>query len=182
MWRNQKTKSLTHNHLTQRGLTKLMMLDIFCGLLHSTSPIFATLPCDSETRPDKWKERIHSERKPSTHGDTGNESAMTVSTYHQVRPETLLPQKGTSRNLSSRESARFIATRKRRITAERYPQTPVSFVAHDLQDKDINSNLLSLFYLPIMYLMLGNGKRWSTQPQTLLPFWVGWLVVQCPSL
>lgn len=99
----KQSKSLTHNHLTPRGLTELMMLDIFCCLSHSISPISATSPCDSETRPDKWKERMHSERKPSTHGDTSNNSAMTASTHHQVRPETFLPEKGTSRNLSSRE-------------------------------------------------------------------------------
>lgn len=93
----KQSKSLTHNHLTQRGPTELMMLDIFCCLSHSTSPISATLPCDSETRPDKWKDRMHSERKPSTHGNTGNESAQTASTHHQVRPETFLPEKGTSK-------------------------------------------------------------------------------------
>lgn len=85
-------------------------------------------------------ERKDTFREETTYnGDKGNESAMTVST-HQLRPETFLPEKGTLRNLSSRESARLTASRKRRITAERYPQTPVSFVTHDLQDKEINSN------------------------------------------
>jgi len=121
----KQSKSLTHNPLTPRGPTELTMLNISCCLSHSTSLISATLPCDSETRPEKWKERMHSERQPSMHGDTGNKTAMTASTHHQVRPETLLPEKGTSRNLSSRESARSIANRKRRITAERYPPIPV---------------------------------------------------------
>lgn len=53
----KQSKFLTHNPLIQRGLTELMMLDIFCCLSYSTSPISATLPYDSETRPEKWEER-----------------------------------------------------------------------------------------------------------------------------
>lgn len=92
---------------------------------------------------------------------------------------------GEARNLSSRKSARFIANRERRIMAERYPQTLVSLLAHDLQDKrvylifkikEINSNLLSLFYLPIMCLIFGTGKRWSTQRRLHCHFgWGSWL-------
>lgn len=52
----KQSKFLTHSPLFQRGLTELM-LDIFCCLLYSTSAISATLPYDSETRPEKWEER-----------------------------------------------------------------------------------------------------------------------------
>lgn len=53
----KQSKFLTHKPLIQRGLPELRMLDIFGCLLYSTSAISATLPCDSETRPEKWEER-----------------------------------------------------------------------------------------------------------------------------
>lgn len=53
----KQSKFLTHKPLIQRGLPELRILDIFGCLLYSTSAISATLPCDSETRPEKWEER-----------------------------------------------------------------------------------------------------------------------------
>lgn len=120
-------------------------------------------------------ERKDAFREETTYnGDKGNESAMTVST-HQLRPETFLPEKGTLRNLSSRESARLTASRKRRITAERYPQTPVSFVTHDLQDKEINSNppLLPTHY--VSHLRKQEEMEYTTADSHCHFGWGSWL-------
>lgn len=87
----KQSKSLTHNHLTPRGLTELMMLDIFCCLSHSISPISATSPCDSETRPDKRKDAFR------------EETIYTWGHKQQLSNDCLHTSPGEARNLSSRE-------------------------------------------------------------------------------